>query len=185
MPAKEPRSDEQLVSAANAGDPAAFDAIYIRYRDWVLRVAYRFTRNREDALDVLQETFLYLLGKFPGFRLTARLTTFLYPAVRSIAITHHRKRERQTGSNPDDLSTWADDCAAAALPSPANDELDAFLGSLTDIQREAVLMRFVDDMTPTEIAAALKIPIGTVKSRLHGAIERLRADPRTHRYFDG
>jgi RNA polymerase sigma-70 factor (ECF subfamily) len=184
VPASQSPSDEQLVAAANAGDPAAFDAIYARYRDWVLRVAYRFTRDRDDALDVLQEVFLYLLRKFPGFRLTARLTTFLYPAVRSIAITHRRKRERQAGSHPPDPDDPPKDQAAAASPTSANDDLGTLLASLTDVQREAILMRFVDDMTPTEMAAALEIPVGTVKSRLHGAVERLRGDPRTRRYFD-
>ncbi|MGD8454180.1 MAG: sigma-70 family RNA polymerase sigma factor [Phycisphaerae bacterium] len=164
------------MAAANAGDASAFDALYLRYRDWVLRVAYRYTHNRDDALDVLQETFLYLLGKFPGLRLTSRLTTFLYPAVRNIALTHRRKRDRQAGAG-------AADPATAAPPGPADNDLPTLLAGLTDAQREVILMRFVDDMTPTEIATALETPVGTIKSRLHGAIERLREDPRTQRYF--
>jgi DNA-directed RNA polymerase specialized sigma24 family protein len=49
-----------LVAALNGGDGSAFDAIYYRYRDWVVRLAQRFTGNSEDALDVLQEAFSYL-----------------------------------------------------------------------------------------------------------------------------
>ena len=59
------RSDEQLVHALNGGEAAAFEAIYYRYRDWVARLAQRFCGN-EDALDVVQETFLYLHRKFPA-----------------------------------------------------------------------------------------------------------------------
>jgi hypothetical protein len=50
--------DLALVAAANRGDPASFEAIYFRYRDWVTRLAYRFTGSRDLALDVLQETFI-------------------------------------------------------------------------------------------------------------------------------
>ncbi|MCZ6793764.1 MAG: sigma factor, partial [Planctomycetota bacterium] len=57
----EPRSDPFLVEAANRGDPSAFAALYGRYRDWAFRLAYRFTGSREDALDVVQEVFIYLL----------------------------------------------------------------------------------------------------------------------------
>ena len=81
---------------ANRGDASAFEALYLRYRDWVVRLALRFTADREEALDVMQDTFAYLLKKFPGFRLTARMTTFLYPVVRNIALTHGRRRREQS-----------------------------------------------------------------------------------------
>jgi len=83
----DPRNDQALVAAANRGEAAAFEALYHRYRDWVHRLAWRFTRDEELALDVLQETFAYLLGKFPGFRLRARMTTFLYPAAKKLSIS--------------------------------------------------------------------------------------------------
>ena len=50
-------TDRTLVEAMNAGDEAAFAQLYSRHRDWVVRLAYRFTRNEQDALDVLQEVF--------------------------------------------------------------------------------------------------------------------------------
>src|SRR5881398_3329968 len=88
------RSDQELIAAINDGDSDAFEALYYRYRDWVVSLAYRFTGDRELALDVLQETFLYFVKKFPGFRLTARLGTFFYPAVRNLSIAARRKTER-------------------------------------------------------------------------------------------
>ena len=68
----DPRSDEELIRAIEAGDAGAFDALYYRYRDWVVGLAHRFTGNSDGALVVLQETFSYLVRKFPGFVLTAR-----------------------------------------------------------------------------------------------------------------
>jgi DNA-directed RNA polymerase specialized sigma24 family protein len=67
-PAAEPldsRSDIELVAAVNRGDENAFEALYLRHRDWVVALAHRFTGDSELALDVLQETFLYFLKKFP------------------------------------------------------------------------------------------------------------------------
>ena len=89
-PPQDPRSDHDLIAALNAGDAAAFDALYYRYRDRILRLAYRFTANHADAQDVLQETFSYLHKKFPGFRLTAAMTTFLYPVVRNLSLEIRR-----------------------------------------------------------------------------------------------
>jgi RNA polymerase sigma factor (sigma-70 family) len=101
--ADDPRTDAELVADANAGDAAAFEAIYLCHRDWVLRVACRFTHDQSEALDVLQETFLLLLRKFPGFELTSRMTTFLYPVIRHTALAPRRKssRERQQAHRED------------------------------------------------------------------------------------
>lgn len=173
-------SEKELIELVNEGDPDAFEVLYRRYRDWVYHLAWRFTGNQQDALDVLQETFIYLLGKFPGFRLTASMTTFLYPVVKHLSLTLRSKNRRFT----------SDEEILRELPAPASkethrcrSELAAVLTVLPDEQREVLLMRFVDDMTLQEIATALNIPVGTVKSRLHHALKRLRQDRRTQDYF--
>ena len=169
--------DEQLLQRAGAGDPEAFEALYRRYRDWVHRLAWRFTGNQQDALDVLQETFLYLLQKLPDFRLTASMTTFLYPVVKHLSL--NLRRRRHPGTDEEILLAIPD---PTAPPTPRA-ELAAALSALSEEQREVILMRFVDDMTLDEIAAALSVPTGTIKSRLHRALEILRRDPRTRDYF--
>ena len=180
-PSSDSRSDEQLVDALNRGEAAAFEAIYYRHRDWVARLARRFCGNDNDVLDVVQETFLYLHRKFPGFRLTARLTTFLYPVVKHLALAIKKKRARMG----EDLGTLD------LLPSPqANstqegiDDLRAVLSAVPEIHREVLLMRYVDDMSLEEISTALSIPLGTVKSRIHNALKALAADERTTRFFE-
>lgn len=179
MPITDPRSDEALIDAINGGDVAAFEALYHRYRDWVVRLAHRITGSSDLALDVLQETFTYLLGKVPGFRLTAKMTTFLYPVVKNLSIAARRKAGRFAG-DPEAL----DAAAAKAPPGGASRaELAAAISALPDERREVVLMRFVDGMTLEEVAGALGIPLGTVKSRLHNALAALRDDPRARRFF--
>jgi RNA polymerase sigma-70 factor (ECF subfamily) len=173
-------SDREVIELVNKGDADAFEILYRRYRDWVYRLAWRFTGNQQDALDVLQETFTYLLGKFPGFSLTASMTTFLYPVVRHISLTIRSKNRRFT-TDEEILG----EIAAPALKDTqsSRSELAAILTVLPDEQREVLLMRFVDDMSLQGIATALNIPIGTVKSRLHHALNTLRQDRRTKEYF--
>lgn len=171
------------MAALNAGDESAFDALYYRYRDWVLRLAHRFTQHGDDALDVMQETFAYLFRKFPGFHLTAQMTTFLYPVVRNLSIAARRKRLRLV--QPSGESPPPDPVAPAPNdPEAERQELRTVLSALPEGQREALLMRFMDGMSLLEIAEALGVPEGTVKSRLHNALQTLRRDERTRRYFD-
>ncbi|MCA9047253.1 MAG: RNA polymerase sigma factor [Planctomycetaceae bacterium] len=178
VPGKTP-TDAELIDAINAGDSEAFTDLYHRYRDWVLNLAWRFTGHRDDALDVLQETFAYLAGKFPEFVLTARMTTFLYPAVRHLSIAANKKRRRSTGAAVTDDVLMTDE----ATSETDRDELTIALASLSDAHREILLMRFVDNMTQPEIAAALDIPVGTVKSRLHHAIECLKRLPQIEEFL--
>jgi RNA polymerase sigma-70 factor (ECF subfamily) len=180
------RSDEDLVAICNSGEAhdaaRAFEVLYRRHRDFVLRVARRFTRDRDLALDALQETFAYLLGKFPpsgdGLVLTARLQTLLYPAAKNAAITAVRKARRYAGAGDAELDELPAEPTAAAEP------IDAALVALSPEKREVLTLRFVDDLSLAEIAAVLDVPLGTVKSRLHLALKELREDMRIKDLFD-
>lgn len=184
-PARDEPTDVELVRAAAAGDDAAFESLYRRHRDWVACLALRFTREEHMALDVTQETFIFLAKRIPTLTLTAKLTTYLYPVVRSIAATHLQKRGRHTpgGLSESDVpatsSPSTERTAITPTAAPERAELDAkvrrAVDGLPEGQREAVLMRFVSDMSLGDIAIALGVPLGTVKSRLHGAIGALRA----------
>jgi len=174
-------SDQDYIQAANAGDPAGFEGLYHRYRDWVYQTAWRFTGNHSDALDVLQETFAYLLEKFPGFTLSSKMTTFLYPVVKHLALTA-RKKNRRCQNSEEVLEVMT---ASLCYPpeTDGQEEITHILTKLPEKQREVLLLRFVDDLTLEEIAAALTIPLGTVKSRLHQAITELRQTPGLRNYF--
>lgn len=172
------KSDRELIDAVNAGDAKAFEQLYERYRDWVYRLAWRFTGQHQDALDVLQETFIYLLKKFPGFELTASMTTFLYPVVKHLALNVKCRRFPEMAS--DELLLQVPDTRTAEAPRA---ELASVLGALPAEQREVVLMRFLDGFSLEEISTALDIPLSTAKSRLYNALRSLRDDPRTRDYF--
>jgi RNA polymerase sigma-70 factor (ECF subfamily) len=172
------RSDEQLIDAANRGDAEAFETLYARYRDWVVDVAFRFTGDRQLALDAMQEAFLYLLRKFPGFKLRAKLTTFLYPVVKHTA-RHLARSARRTESAGE-----GGGAASRADPDVPHGELRAAVDALPEHHREVLLLRYADDLPIADIAAALGIAEGTVKSRLHHAVATLRGDDRLKDFFD-
>ncbi|MBP8303148.1 MAG: sigma-70 family RNA polymerase sigma factor [Phycisphaerae bacterium] len=173
-------TDEELIAQAGQGCHAAFEALYHRYRDWVWSLAWRTTQDQDAAEDVLQETFIYLVKRLPSLTLTARLTTFLYPVVRHLSLEALRTRDR-LGASGDVLEELPLACAEQDQTWP--EDLASVLSLLPSGQRQVLLMRFVDDMTLAEIALALEIPEGTVKSRLHNALATLHDNPRARRYF--
>lgn len=179
----DPRSDRALVGAANKGDARAFEALYERHKGFAMRVAMRFARDPDLAADAVQETFMYLLGKFPGFELRSALTTFLYPAIKHNAIAAARKARRQRP-----VGDALPEGSIEPLDPPEEGEQRASLarvmGVLPPAQLEVVLMRFVDGMDNNTIALALGIPVGTVKTRIHHALRTLRDDPGTRAYFE-
>jgi RNA polymerase sigma-70 factor (ECF subfamily) len=172
-------SDIADICAANNGDKAGYESLYIRHRDWVFNLAWRFTGNREDALDVLQETFIYLLRKFPGFKLTSNLRTFLYPVVKNLSIEFSRKKRRLVASG----EVLTELVAPVSKGTNSGEGLAAVLAILPPESREILLMRFVDDLTIEEIAQALGVPGNTIKSRLYRALQTLHGDPRAKKYF--
>ena len=178
------RSDRELVELCNRGDRdeavQGFETLYRRHRDYVTRVALRFGADRDAAVDVLQETFLYLLKKFPptgeGLVLTAQLRSLLYPVAKNLTLSSLRQRARLDDSEEFD----PDRLPAPGGTDPAERDaarLSSALARLSAERREVLLLRFVDDMSLQDIADTLSIPLGTVKSRLHLAVRELRESP--------
>ena len=163
--------DGGLIALANRGRADAIETLYLRYRDWVVRQAFRYTRSRDDTLDVLQETFAYLISKFPNFELRSKMTTFLFPVVRSLSLTLINKRSRTTS-----LENGVPEPSEApdVEPSTGSDNLARAVASLPLEQREVIHLRFTEEMPLAEISEVLGIPLGTVKSRLHNALDKLR-----------
>ena len=180
------RSDAELVDLCNTGDRSdaieAFETLYARHKDYVIRVALRYVGDADLALDVLQDTFSYLLGKFPppgeGLRLDAQLRTLLYVVAKNNAISLLRK-----GSKAD----AGGDIDPDALPAPGyrdSSDLTALLRGLTPGQREIITLRFIDDHSLQDIGEILDIPLGTVKSRLHKAVAAMRKLPSVKDFFE-
>ncbi|MEO8616623.1 MAG: sigma factor-like helix-turn-helix DNA-binding protein [Luteolibacter sp.] len=174
-------TDLDLIAAMNTGDEAAFEILYLRYREWVVSLARKFTGCESLANDVLQETFLYFLKKFPGFVLTSQLKTFLYPAVKNHSLNAIGKVKKfQSGTEGQNI---LDHLVAPSCPPGFDGDFEVVLSSLSEDHQEILMLRFVDGLSIAEIAEAAGIPLGTAKSRLHHALSRLREDHKTREYF--
>ncbi len=162
--------DARRIEAAQRGDERAFEALYLGHREWVAQVARRFGASDADALDVVQEVFLYLARKLHGLELTADLRTLLYPAAKHLALKRAARARRQAPleAAPERVSPGAGAEVRLLVVK--------LLADLPGKQREVVDLRFLDGMSLEEISRVLKIRLGTVKSRLHHALRRLRAD---------
>jgi len=172
--------DRRWIEEIRRGDERAFEELYHEHREWVFRLALRLTGRHADALDVLQECFAYPLRKLPVLDLRVGLRTFLYPAVQHLS-ANARQRAGRAHADEEALER-----APARDPGAGTerDQLAAALRRLPEAQREVLLMRFVDGLLLEEIAAALDIPLGTVKSRMHHALAALRADEAVRAYFE-
>ena len=158
-------TDLELIAACRRGEVDAFEVLYRRHRDWVASLAMRFCGHHDDALDVLQETFAYLLRRLPDLKLRGKLTTFLYPVVKHLALDRRKQSWRH--------ATLEDEHEPAVFAGLPADVRDWFVG-LGSLQQEILGLRFADGFELAEIAETLGVPLGTVKSRLHNALKQLR-----------
>jgi RNA polymerase sigma-70 factor (ECF subfamily) len=170
-----PLSEEEaaLVGRARAGDEVAFADLVDRYAPMVLSLAFASTRNRAEAEDVAQDTFLVAWRALPRFRGDAAFSTWLYGLARSRCAD----RARRAAVRPR-LARHSDGPAVdVASPDPerrktAHAILTAAAG-LPLYQRQAVLMRDVQGLSYEEIASAQDVSVGTVRSRIAAARRRI------------
>jgi RNA polymerase sigma-70 factor, ECF subfamily len=168
-------SDELLV-AAQAGDPLALDALLRRHRETVFRYGLRVCRSTEDTEDAVQETLWAAARSIRSFRRAAAITTWLFTIVRN-------KCYRLLGHRHDDpdladvlpafhepARSVEDEIAAAQVRSL----LATALARLEPGHREVILLRDVEGYTAPEAADRLGLTVQALKSRLHRAREALR-----------
>ena len=183
-------ADSDFVERLRSGDADAFDTLITRYSGDIYSMLCRMTGDAEEAADLTQETFLSALKAIRSFRGEAELKTWLF----RIALNHSRNRFRwwkrrkrnETISIDKPLSedgtatladVLADDCETpedAVLRRERQRRLVAALSGLPEIFREAIVLCDIEGFGYDEIARALNINIGTVKSRIARGRELLR-----------
>lgn len=167
--------DADLVRRHADGDPAAFEEIVHAHESRVYAVAFRMVGNSEDARDVSQEVFINAFRALPRFRVEAPLSVWFYRATVNSSINLLRRR-RPTMSLDEAGFRVADQHrspADLALAVDAADAVHEALEALSDEFRAVVILRDLEDLDYAEVATALDIPIGTVRSRLHRARAQL------------
>ena len=155
--------------------------------DQLFGAALGITRNRADAEDLVQETFMKAYTKFHQYQQGTNIKAWLYRILTNTYITHYRKAQRSPKrSGGEEVEDWQLAAAAShdekglvsaeaeALDNIPSSELRTALESLSEDQRVVVLLSDVEGFAYKEIADMLDIPIGTVMSRLHRGRKNLR-----------
>jgi RNA polymerase sigma-70 factor (ECF subfamily) len=179
-------TDEQLMGRASTGDLNAFGELVDRHHHRALNFAYRLTGDREVSKDIVQESFLRILKAARRYEPRARFTSYLYSVVRNmVRETARRTRRRREESLEDRQEISAEVIVSAELSAPSNPErerqkgliqqelLDA-LRSLPEDLRTAFVLSEMEGLSYREVASVCRCPLGTVASRKHAAIARLR-----------
>jgi len=171
-------SDEALLESLLAGDVRSFDALYARHERRLFGFIRRHHPGIEDAEDVLHETFLALLRDGAGARGAPSLRAWLFQVARNLCLNRHRSRRRAGQALAADAPVAP---AAPSFPGQALEErqrlalLHAAIARLPVDLAEVYQLR-ASGMSYDEMASVLAIPIGTVKSRMHAVVHRLREE---------
>lgn len=166
------QGDERLVEEFRRGRAAAFDELVTRHEGRVYAVALRMTGNREDALDVMQEVFVSMLRALPRFRAEARVSTWIHRVTVNACLDQLRKRTRRPTEPLREVHDRPLDDGSPQEEAIIQDragEVRAAVMMLPPEQRAVIVLHDLEDLDYNEVAAALDIPLGTVKSRIHRA----------------
>jgi RNA polymerase sigma-70 factor (ECF subfamily) len=168
--------DSSVVERCLSGDDTAWEELVRVHTRRVYGLCYRFTGSDSEAQDLTQEVFLRIFRTLKSFRSTeGSFTTWLARLTRNLLIDHYRRTrlERVTDSIEEQLPMLEESAAMSARPEgllagrEASEVLQAALQKLSPDLREAVILRDLQELEYREIAQVLKIPEGTVKSRLN------------------
>ncbi len=169
--------EAELLDLARQGKEVAFRTLYQRHRDCVFRFAYRLLGSVQLAEDVTHDCFLSLMGK-PGLFDPSRssVRTYLCAAARNLAYRRMRRmgREAAVDEMPDVQADTQAGPLDQMLTTELADTVKRAVASLPALQREAVILFEFEDLSLADIAAVAQTDVGTIKSRLHRARERLR-----------
>jgi RNA polymerase sigma-70 factor (ECF subfamily) len=182
-------SDQDVVLEARAGRQAAYRELVRRYERPIFSLIYRMVRNREQAEDLSQETFVKALNAIESYRPEYKFSSWIFKISNNAAIDHLRRRELDTlslegsphAATPDAIEATAlqiGDRGETPLDvveaKELGGEIEEAIARLRPEYRQCILLRHVDGRAYEEIAEILDLPLGTVKTYIHRARNELR-----------
>ncbi|MEM7583430.1 MAG: sigma-70 family RNA polymerase sigma factor [Acidobacteriota bacterium] len=177
-------SEFELVSRARLGDGDAQTELAERHRQALFFLALQLMGNRDDAMDVAQEALLRFFNTLHRFDCRRPVRPWLFQIVRNRVVDLYRRRKVRRHDSLDETDHEGNpqhvlvdetvDPERDASQAQLRKRMLAALDELSHIQREILVLRDYQDLSYSEIAETLNIPLGTVMSRLHGARKRLR-----------
>jgi RNA polymerase sigma-70 factor (ECF subfamily) len=177
--------DELLLERAEAGDRAAFLQVYERHRNAIFRFSYRISGSVEIAEDITHDCFLSLIRKPENFKAErASLRTYLFSAARNLWLKQLRYSGRELSLDDrfeEELFTVDAGPLRIVLDNELALKVQEAVSGLRPLQKEVLVLFEYEGLPLSEIANLLGTDVGTVKSRLYRARERLRDLLRSYR----
>ncbi|MDO8697498.1 MAG: RNA polymerase sigma factor RpoE [Pseudomonas sp.] len=174
--------DQQLVERVQRGDKRAFDLLVLKYQHKILGLVVRFVRDPHEAQDVAQEAFIKAYRALANFRGDSAFYTWLYRIAINTAknyLVSRGRRPPETDVSAEDAEFYDGDHGLKDIESPERlllrDEIEATvhraIASLPEDLRTALTLREFDGLSYEDIAAVMRCPVGTVRSRIFRARE--------------
>ena len=170
-PSRDEREEALWIERARTGDEAAYRWLLGQYRSRVVRLAAHVLRSPGDAEDVAQDTFIRAFQQIAKFRGQGRFSAWLF----SITVRLCLDRRRSASFDREIPADAAPPAVSTDTPPDTRLVIEALLDQLTPPMRAALVLREIEGFEYDEISAALAIPVGTVRSRLHTARAQFRA----------
>ena len=165
--------ETEVISRCQQGDQEALKEIFDKYHKKVYRIAYGVVRQREEALDIVQEVFIKLFHSIKNFKGRSHFYTYLYRMVMNTAIDHARRAGKQFTSSLDEEGSFepSDEVEKGPerilLHKELEERVKLAMDKLPAEQKAALIFRDVEGLSYQEMAEAMGCSIGTVMSRLH------------------
>ena len=172
--------ETDMISRCQQGDQEALKEIFDKYHNKVYRIAFGVVRQREEALDVVQEVFIKLFRSIKNFKGRSHFYTYLYRMVMNTAIDHKRKTGKQFMSSLDEEGSFEPSDEAEKGPErillqkELEERVKLAMDRLPAEQKAALIFRDVEGLSYQEMAEAMGCSIGTVMSRLHYSRKRMQ-----------
>ena len=181
-----PSEDARLVARTQAGDPAAFDALVVKYSPRLYGLVYNMTSNHEDTNDLLQDVFAKAYRSIGGFKGNSAFYTWVHSIAVNMTINFLKKRGRRVQMSLDDMDAGVEndkdfiELTASSTPVREADlselqlRLNEAMMKLSLDHRAVVTLFDIQGMPHAEIAKILGVSEGTVRSRLFYAHRQLQ-----------
>jgi RNA polymerase sigma-70 factor (ECF subfamily) len=169
--------ERELIDRAQAGEPIAFERLAEQHVAHLWRCALALCRDGHWAEDLSQETLVEAWRSLARFDRRCKFSTWLYGILRHRFLKGRRQQDATRPATPDALGQVPSSSRTPSSSAEASEDASRIrqaVASLPEVHRLVVELRFFAGATLDEMAAALDCPLGTVKSRLHHALEKLR-----------
>src|SRR4029079_10487087 len=171
----DPANERELVERCRRGDEGAFQDLVEQFKDLVFALIARTVQDRSRAEDLAQDVFLRVHRGLPYFRGEARLSTWIYRIVANVCLQDHGKPAATESLDDDRRSRPASGTTDRQFGDlELRDRLEKAIARLPANYRLVIAAHYLDGVRYEDLAEALQIPLGTVKTQLHRAKQQLR-----------